>query len=137
MSHEHESSEAGTSPTTAEVPAEPSRTEEMLERAKRILAGDIRPEDYLPVTPELMHDLDEYCKHLETESGIVATAEARQRMLNDWTLQFHHGGTNVLARYTDRGVLVLAAGNDQIGKVRQHLNPDYRHGFALMFPTDA
>jgi hypothetical protein len=39
--------------------------------------------------------------------------EYTQRLLNDWTLSYHHGGQHVLCKPTDRGVIVLAVG-DQI-----------------------
>ena len=110
---------------------------DFLERAKRILSGEVRPEDYLPEPDEVQKAVTEHLRPIETELGAEVTLEAVRHLLNEWTLLHHHDGENVLAKYTDRGVLVLAAGGQQIYQVKQHFNPDSRSGFALMSPSTA
>ncbi len=118
-------------PPRAAVP--PKREPAFLERAKRILAGDIRPEDYRPVPDCVVREADEYLAELRREQGITATPEAREQMIRDRTFQYHHRYNTVLVKQTDRGVLILAVGDEQIGAVMQKFNPDYRDGFALAF----
>ena len=45
-------------PESAAVPPASDREPAFLVRARRILGGDIRPEDYLPVTPEVQRRVD-------------------------------------------------------------------------------
>lgn len=106
----------------------------LLARAGRILAGDVRDDDYLPVPAELLRELDEHYRQAAEETGFDASPAIRQNTLNNWTLDHHHDGNVVLARFTDLGVIVLAAGHPDIYRVRMAYNTDYRSGFALMFP---
>lgn len=130
MSHEHEVSTAD--PDWPPADALEPRAEscpEFLDRARRILAGDIRPEDYLPVPESVRREVDEYLASVEREIGGPVTAAGRQQVLNDATYHFHHAADTTLTKNTDRGVLVLAVGSEQIYQVCRHFNPDYRSGF--------
>lgn len=115
----------------------PEARPDFLDRAKRILSGDIRPDDYLPVPETVRQAVADHLRPIEAEHGFTTSPEAVRHLLNEWTLLHHHDGENVLARYTDRGVLVLAAGSQQMYQVRLHFNPDSRSGFALMSPSTA
>lgn len=133
MSHEPNAPDA-TATVAPEAPVgagEP--VPDFVARAARILRGDIRPEDYLPEPTELIDALGERVRHL-SENGFEATPTAKRFLLNDWALQHHHGGQMVLAKRTERGVIVLAVGPVQVGAVQQKLNIDYRSGFAHEVP---
>ena len=82
-------------------------TAAMVARAKRILAGDIRAEDYLPVPAEVRDGVHELLGQFG--KGRVSK-EYTQLLLNEWTLSYHHGGRHVLYKKTDEGVIVLAVG---------------------------
>ena len=144
MAHDHDPPADGVSAVTdaptvsgARIEPRPEARPDFLDRARRILAGDIRPEDYLPVPDEVRQAVADHLRPIEAELGGEVTLEAKRHLLNEWTLLHHHDGENVLAKYTDRGVLVLAAGSQQMYQVRQHFNPDARSGFALMSPSTA
>ena len=125
MSHDHEYPADGTAPgatALALTEAEP----EFLARARRILGGDIRPDDYLPVTPEvearvardLAFDADHVQKQFElgripAAFEIDPSVAIRQR--NDWLLSLHYGGQNVAYIENNVGVIVLAIGLEQGG----------------------
>jgi hypothetical protein len=79
----------------------------MLARAKRILSGDIRPEDYLHTPDEVADTVHEMLAQFG--EGQVSR-EFTRRMLNDWTLSFHYGGQHILCKETEQGVIVLALG---------------------------
>ena len=83
----------------------------MLARAKRILSGDIRSEDYLHTPDEVADTVHEMLAQFG--EGRVSR-EFTRRMLNDWTLSFHHGAQLVACQRTDRGVIVFAVGTKQI-----------------------
>jgi hypothetical protein len=116
--------EPQTSPANeaASVGSEPA----FLTRARRILAGTIHPDDYLPVTPEVQAAVDrdmafvrEHIKNAAVSGRIREVYEPdpavpiRQR--NDWLLSFHHGGQNIACIENDTGVIVLAVGLEQTG----------------------
>ena len=109
----------------------------VLKRAERILGGDVHPEDYLPVPEAVRTAVVEHLRTIEADHGFTTAPEAVRQLLNEWTLLHHHDGNTVLAKYADHGVLVLAAGGQQIYQIKQHFNPDSRSGFALMSPSTA
>ena len=135
MPHDLDPPPAGAAVTAA--PAAPRAEPDDLARARRILGGDIRPDDYLPEPEEVRRDAAEHIRQIEEEHGFETAPEAVRHLLNEWTLLHHHDGDTVLAKYTDRGVLVLAAGSQRIYQINQQFDPDYRSGFALMFPSTA
>lgn len=134
MAHEHETPTAA---ATGDEPAEarPEMRPGFLDRARRILSGDVRPEDYLPVTPEVeayvARDLAFAGEHVrkQVEAGRLPAAVeidpnarfdgqgltlfARQR--NQWLLTVHHGGQNVAYLENETGVIVLGVGLEEGG----------------------
>ncbi len=120
MSHEHEVPTAD-SASTSEPPAEPCQ--EFLERARRILSGDKRPEDYLAVTPEARARADFDIAYVRSHLKIEPLPEVVANQLREWMLSFRHGGQNIIFVEDEKGVIVLAAGEEQIGALFQHL-PD-------------
>ena len=133
MSHDHETPADG-SPAATE-PAPEKGEPPFLTRARRILGGDIRPEDYLPVTPEVetrvARDLAFAADHMKKAQaagraspdlvfdpngrfdGVGLTLVARQR--NQWLLSLHYGGQNIAYIESEVGIIVLAVGLEQGG----------------------
>jgi hypothetical protein len=74
----------------------------------RILLGDIRPEDYLPITEEII----KFVSTEEARVGVQLLPEARQKLYSNLTLQVHHKDQEVLVHYTPSGVIILAVGDD-------------------------
>ncbi|HEV3384617.1 MAG TPA: hypothetical protein VG097_07370 [Gemmata sp.] len=104
-------------------------------RARRILGGDVRPDDYLPV-PEVVHSAvaDEETRLREVK-GFTISDEFRTRIRNDWTLQFIHGGQPVACRRTDAGVIVFAVGTEEIRTLLERFpRPDQRSVFFITTP---
>lgn len=96
-----------------EVPARPAPAESMVERAERILSGDIRPEDYLPVTPEVTAGVELDKWFVRTEYGFSMTAEAERRQLNQHLLRVHHPGQQVVCVRDEKGTIILASGLEE------------------------
>src|SRR6187549_3924002 len=108
MSHEDDYPTTGSAPAAAEH--DPATRPAFLARAERILGGDVRPEDYLPVTPEVearvRRDLAFTAEQIRKahEAGRIPAVfdvdattpefpvplSVRQR--NDWLLSLHYGG---------------------------------------------
>jgi hypothetical protein len=91
---------------------------DFLDRARRILGGDIRPEDYLPVTEEVrrsvVRSMDYY---RERGKGQELAPEVEPRQLLEELLSFHHGGQNIVFTQAPDGIVVLAVGLDQMKAV--------------------
>jgi|GEM_PF-4308223 hypothetical protein len=126
MAHHLEPPPAAPHPTDTPAPAEPA----YLARARRILAGDVRTEDYLPVPDSVRAEVKQYLATLPFE----ATEAGERELLFDWVFQHHHARDVVLARTTERGVLVLAVGLDQIGPVLERFVIDHHTGFVYICP---
>jgi hypothetical protein len=127
MAHDLEAPPGAPTPTDTPAPAEPA----YLARARRILAGDVRAEDYLPVPDTVRADIDDLFHRFALEHGTEATPESYQFALNRAVLNHHHGSDVTLARLTDRGVLVLAVTDELIWPVRERLLADDWRGFVL------
>lgn len=76
-----------------------------LARAERILSGDIRPDDYLPITPEVRRLTDremEYARARAATAGITELKpEVEQRQLRQNLLLVHAPkNTSAISRTT-------------------------------------
>jgi len=78
MAHHLEPPPAAPHPTDTPAPAEPA----FLARARRTLAGDVRPEDYLPVPDSVREAIDEEFRRFAREDGTEATPESYRFALN-------------------------------------------------------
>lgn len=139
MSHEPNTPEPPTETATAAPEAPVGAGEpvpDFVARAARILSGDVRPEDYLPVPDEVRAAVADSARQLEAENGFPVSDAEKRRWLSNWTLWHHHPDDVVLVRHTDRGVLVLAVGDAQMYQLRLRLGftGDHRYGFVLSFP---
>ena len=121
---------------------------------ERILRGDVRPEDYLPVTPEVesrvARDFAFATEHVRKRveagrlpagsafepnarfDGVGLTAAARQR--NQWLLSLHHGGQNIAYIEDENGVIVLAVGLEEGGALIDAFPYELRKGVGFGAP---
>ena len=135
MSHDHESPADGVSAVTDPPPAPPAEPD-FLARARRILGGDIRPDDYLPVASEVSALVAEELAQLREREFIDASDDFRVRLVNQWALQYSYGGQPVACRRTDRGVIVFAAGTADIQRFLNHFpRLDQRPGVVTTTPA--
>lgn len=102
-------------------------------RAERILAGDIRPDDYLEVPPGVTARVDwEIAK-----CGVAVTTEMRQWMLDTYALQFHCSGNRVVCWRTGKGVIVLGVGETEARAVlalMYPITPEQHPDIAVEYP---
>ena len=57
------------------------------------------------------------------EHGFVITQEARQRMIDDFTLHYYYEGAYVASRRTPHGVEILAVGPDEASQYSDTTHP--------------
>jgi hypothetical protein len=82
----------------------------------------------LPTPPEVAQLVAREVKRLPM------TEEARQRITNDWTLQYYFGGHEIAYRKTLQGVEVLAAGLEEIGALLRKLAASQQKGIIFGHP---
>lgn len=85
-----------------------------------------RPEKLLPVPPEVAEHVEKEAARAQAEHGFALTPEARQRMLNDGTLDWYYHDQWVSYRETPQGVEVLAEGLEEMGALAGRLTPEER-----------
>jgi hypothetical protein len=152
MSHEHESPTAG---AAADEPEQrPGPEPEFLARARRLLSGDIRPDDYLPVTPEVesrvARDFAFAADHVRKRvaagrlpagsafdpaarfDGVGLTLTARQR--NDYLLSVRYAEQNVAYIVNEQGVIVLGVGLEEGGALIDAFPYELRKGVGFGAP---
>jgi len=106
-----------------------------LARALRILEGDIRESDLLPLPSDAAAKVErefDIAQALRPEATI-SEAE-RQRVRLDRTLEFHFSGQPVACLRTPRGAVVLAVGEEEIGALVDAAPADKWQGVAIEFP---
>lgn len=109
--------------------------EPLLTRAKRILSGDIRPDDYLRLpSPAAVRVEREFELVQAMRPGSTLTDGARARVRTDRTLEHHFGGQVVACLRTAAGVIVLAAGEEAIAALVQAVPGSDWKGVAIEFP---
>ena len=118
---------AGANGATATPGTEPA----FVARARRILAGDVRPEDYLPVTPEVRHRVDLFMDWARARAGDQPPPdpEVEERQLRTELLAFHHGGVNLAYIEDARGVIVLGVGLEQSAAICREFALKHRIAF--------
>lgn len=112
----------------------PESRSDFLDRARRILGGDVRPDDYLPVTPEARAVADFELNYYRTQMKLDVGPEEAARQLRGWVLSFHHGGENIDFIEDDTGIIVLAVGLDQIGALVRGLPDELLNGLCTTCP---
>jgi hypothetical protein len=76
-----------------------------------------KPRGLLPIPGEVEVIIAKEEARLLNENGIVPTPEARQRMVDSFTLQYYYEGFYVAYRPTSQGPEVLAVGHEEIGRL--------------------
>jgi hypothetical protein len=118
-----------TIPVAAGVPAEfpngsPLATHEtMLQRARRILAGDIREEDYLPMTDDVRKSVALSEAYVRDEKKGELIGQARLEHIQYLLLSYHCGGKCILSYQDGTGVVVLAV-SEEIREVLDSLSKE-------------
>ena len=85
-----------------------------------------KPRGLLVVPPEVAEQVADEEARIAREHGIQIAPEARQWMLDDWTLRYYYDGAYVAYRRTPQGVEVLAVGWDEARKYLDARSPEYR-----------
>src|SRR4029077_6727982 len=89
-----------------------------------------KPRGLLPVPPQVAEQVADFEARFVREHGVPIAPEARQRMLDDWTLRYYYDGAYIASRRTIQGVEVLAVGWEEARKYLSprsfELNPDVR-----------
>jgi hypothetical protein len=85
-----------------------------------------KPRGLLPVPQEIEEAVTREEARIVREYGIVIAPEARQRMLNDLTLQYYYESAYVASRHTPLGVEILAVGWDEANQYRNDHPPETR-----------
>jgi hypothetical protein len=86
-----------------------------------------KPRGLLPVPQEIEEAVAREEARVVREHGLVIAPEARQRMLDDFTLQYYYEGAYVASRRTPLGVEVLAVGWDEASKFIKDHPPETRN----------
>jgi hypothetical protein len=103
-------------PTPGKRPLDANGTpagESVVERARRILGGDIRPDDYLTLPPDAAAKVEwEFEMALQLRPGAVLTETEKHRIRQNRALEYHYGGRWVEVLRTPDGVIALATSED-------------------------
>lgn len=83
----------------------------------RVLSGDRRPDDYLPVPDEVRRVVDIDMAYAQQRLGAEPANSTYIRQLHWCLLSFHHGGQNIGIVRDDRGIIVVAVGLDQVAAI--------------------
>jgi hypothetical protein len=111
-----------TSPATARPAYRPpvGTGDDWQQRAKRVLSGDRKPEDYLPVPDEVREAVERDMGYFrERLGGAEPVPKVAADQLEIYLLAYHHGGQNIGYVGDDRGIVVVAVGLEQIAYVCQ------------------
>jgi hypothetical protein len=84
------------------------------------------PRNLLPVPPEVAENVEKEAACAQSEHGFALTPEAKQRMLNQGTLDWFYRDQWVSYRETAQGVEVLAVGLEEIGELARRLSAEER-----------
>ena len=82
-----------------------------------------KPRGLIPVPPEVAKWVEELDARVIRELGAPMAPEARQRTLDDWTLNYYYDDAYIAYRRTPQGVEVLAVGWEQAHKYLEE-HPD-------------
>jgi hypothetical protein len=86
----------------------------------------VKPRGLVPPPPEIAEAFAQFEERFVRENGFSIAPEARQRILNDWTLNYYYDGAYVASRHTPEGVEILAVGWDEAHKYREDHPPETR-----------
>ena len=92
-------------------------------------------EEYLSLDEPIREALAMHLNYIRTVNGVEPTPAAIASLRNDLALQYHHGGTDVLCRRTNEGVIVLAAGWEAVKKILETIPSSERSEYILEIPA--
>src|SRR3954468_17903713 len=75
-----------------------------------------KPRGLVPVPPEVAEWIADLEARVIREHGAPIDPEARQRILDDWTLNYYYDDAYIAHRRTPQGVEVLAVGREEVDK---------------------
>jgi hypothetical protein len=91
-----------------------------------------KPRGLLPVPPQVAEQVARFEARFIQEHGVPIAPEARQWMLDDWTLRYYYDDAYIAYRRTPQGVEVLAVGWEEASKYldprSSETHPDVRVG---------
>lgn len=109
-------------------------TESAAARADRILHGDVRPSDYLPVTDRVRFLTDRELDYArERLKGAEPTAEAARRQLHQNLLLVHHPDEHVGYLEDDTGIVVVVTGLEETAEFIRTVPFELRKDVAFSF----
>ena len=107
----------------------PPPVESAAARAERILSGDLRPSDYLPVTDRVRFLTDREMTYArEGLKGVEPDPCVERRQLHQNLLLVHHPEEHVGYLEDDTGIVVLVTGLDEIAEFIRTVEPDLWDG---------
>jgi hypothetical protein len=110
----------------------PPGFDDALARARRILEGDIRPGDYLLVTPEVRRLTDREMEWARARCAAAGFTEldpcVERRQLEQNLLRVHCRDQHVAYIADDNGVVVVITGLTETGEMLRRLPPELWSG---------
>jgi len=85
-----------------------------------------KPRGLLPVPQEVAEWVANFEARFAREHGLEIAPEARQKMLDDWTVNYYYDDAYIAYRRTAQGVEVLAVGWDECSKYLKDHPPETR-----------
>lgn len=100
--------------------------QEVDEQGVSVVMSRPKPRGLLPIPGRVEEIIAKEQARLLKEHGIVPTPEARQRMVDSFTLQYYYEGFYVAYRPTSHGPEVLAVGDEEIGRLVRSMDQGER-----------
>jgi hypothetical protein len=85
-----------------------------------------KPRGLIPVPPAVAKSVADSEARFIQEHGAPMAPEARQRILDDWTLNYYYDDAYIAYRRTPQGVEVLAVGWEEVYKYMDEHPPETR-----------
>lgn len=112
----------------------PSR-EPYLDYVARILGGDRREEDYLPIPDEVRRGVERDMEFARARApGMEFVPEVEARQFRQRLLAFHHDFENIAYVEDGRGIVVVAVGLEEVGQLTDHFPNQYEAGVVFDLP---
>lgn len=90
-----------------------------------------KPRGLVPVPPEVAEQVADFEARFAREHGFPIAPEARQRVLEDWTLSYYYDDEYIAYRRTPQGVEVLAVGWNEAHNYREQHPPETRQDVVI------
>jgi hypothetical protein len=124
---EHDRTESQTEPSLDQLELGIGKEfREVDEQGVPVMMSRPKPRGLLPIPREVEQIIVKEEALLLNEHGIVPTPEARQRMVDTFTLQYYYEGFYVAYRPTSQGPEVLAVGDEEIGRLLRGMDQQER-----------